>query len=121
LDAKPNGIAAYENEVRHAYDNLEAAWLRNGAEFQIASSGARKEGGRIVDSGPDVERVRRIMTRLVPPYLEAARVRVRVIHTNEWNARAMGNGAIWVNKGLLDDVSDDELSVVLGQSGLLLQ
>jgi Zn-dependent protease with chaperone function len=114
LDAKANGIAAYENEVRQWCDDQESAWMRNSAVFQIASDGTRKEGARIIDSGPDVDRVRRILTRLVPPYVDAARLRIHVIQSNTWNAFAMGNGAIGVNKGLLDDVSDDELASVLG-------
>jgi predicted Zn-dependent protease len=39
---------------------------------------------------------------------------VHVVDSDEWNARAMGNGAIWVNTGLLNDTSDDELAVILG-------
>ena len=109
LDAKPNGIAAYENEVRRESDNREAEVM------QIASNGTRPEGAGIVDTGPDAERVRRIVARLVPPYLDAARVRVRVIQTNTWGAWSMANGAIWVSKGLLDDTpSDDELAFALG-------
>ena len=114
LDVKPNGIAAYENEVIQATNALEAAWASQGAAFLIDDKGNRVDIGRIVESGPDVERARRVLGRLVPPYVSASRLRVRVIQTKAWNASAMDNGAIWVNKGLLDDVSDDELAAVLG-------
>jgi Zn-dependent protease with chaperone function len=114
LDAKPNGIAAYENQVLQDSDEVEAAWTRTGAMFQIAPDGTRRDGARIAESGPEIDRVRRIVVRLVPPYVDAARVRIHVVQTNELNARAMENGAIWVYKGLLDDVSDDELAFVLG-------
>jgi Zn-dependent protease with chaperone function len=70
--------------------------------------------GTIVESGPRVERVRRIMSRLVPPYVSPNALRVRVVETDEWNASAMGNGAIWVYSGLIDSMSDDELAIVLG-------
>src|SRR5262249_43067337 len=58
--------------------------------------------------------VRRIIRRIMPPYVDPARIRVHVVDADEWNARAMENGAIWVNTGLLNDTSDDELAVVLG-------
>lgn len=76
LEAKPNGIAAYENEVREASDEMEAAWMSNGAVFQIAPNGTRSAIGQIVDSGPDADRVRRVVNRLVPPYIDATRLRV---------------------------------------------
>ena len=41
-------------------------------------------------------------------------VRVHVVETNEWNASAMGNGAVWVYTGLLNDMSDDEIAIILG-------
>jgi Zn-dependent protease with chaperone function len=54
------------------------------------------------------------MARLVPPYLKPDDLRVRVVETDEWNASAMGNGAIWVYSGLLRAMSDDELAIILG-------
>jgi len=114
LDVKPNERAAYESEVIHAMDKLEAAWTSQGSAFRTDDKGNRVTIGRIVESGPDVQRAERILHRLVPPYVPASRLRLRVIQTKAWNAFAMENGAIWVNKGLLDDVSDDELATVLG-------
>jgi Zn-dependent protease with chaperone function len=61
-----------------------------------------------------VDRVRRIMARLTPPYVKTSDLRVRVVDTDEWNAAAMGNGAIWVYRGLLEDMSDDEIAIILG-------
>ncbi|HEY7698536.1 MAG TPA: M48 family metalloprotease, partial [Vicinamibacteria bacterium] len=68
----------------------------------------------IIDEGPEVERVRRIMARLVPPYVNPSALRVHVVDTKEWNAAAMGNGAIWVYRGLLKEMNDDELAIILG-------
>ena len=82
--------------------------------YEPTSAGKGKKIGDISDSGPRVERVRRIMDRLRPPYIGTERLRVRVIDTKEWNASAMGNGAIWVYSGLLDAMSDDEMAIVLG-------
>ncbi len=41
-------------------------------------------------------------------------MRVYVIENKEWNAFAMGNFAIYVFRGLLDDADDDEVAIVLG-------
>jgi Peptidase family M48 len=113
IDARPNGIGLYENEVVQQFDDVERAWLAN-ATMSLSNGKELRNIGRIEDTGPAVDRVRRIMRRIVPPYVDAARIRVHVVDSDEWNASAMGNGAIWVNTGLLNDTSDDELAVVLG-------
>jgi hypothetical protein len=61
-----------------------------------------------------VERVRGIVDSLLPPYVEPERVRVYVIENKEWNAFAMGNYSIYVFTGLLNDMDDDEVAIVLG-------
>ncbi len=114
VEAKPNGTALFEPDVLKATDQIEDIWVKEGSMFTEDSAGKRVEVGKILDSGPDVERVRRIMARLVPPYIKSDDLRVRVVETKEWNASAMGNGAIWVYSGLLHDMSDDELSIILG-------
>jgi Zn-dependent protease with chaperone function len=70
--------------------------------------------GRLREDGRDVERVRRILTRLAPPYVEAAQLRVYVVDNREWNAAAMGNFSVYVWSGLLREMDDDELAIVLG-------
>jgi hypothetical protein len=113
IDATPNGIALYENEIVRGFDDVERAWLANGTMF-LSNGKQLRDVGRIEDTGPAVDRARRIMNRIVPPYVDATRIRVHVVDSDEWNARAMANGAIWVNTGLLNDTSDDELAIVLG-------
>jgi peptidase M48-like protein len=113
IDAKPDAIGLYEGEVVQEFDDAERAWLASGTMF-LANGKNVRTIGRILDAGPAVDRVRRIMRRIVPPYVDATHIRVHVVDSDEWNARAMGNGAIWVNTGLLNDTSDDELAVVLG-------
>ena len=61
-----------------------------------------------------VDRVRRITGQLLPPYVEPERVRVYVVDNPEWNAMAMGNYSIYVFSGLLLDMDDDEVAIVLG-------
>jgi Zn-dependent protease with chaperone function len=36
------------------------------------------------------------------------------VDTKDWNAMAMGNGAIWVFTGLLNDLNDDEIAIIVG-------
>jgi len=109
IEAKPNGSAMFEGDVRAATDQ---------AERQARQSGRFGEGkqsvGRLIESGPPVDRVRRIVDTLLPPYLHPENVRIYVIENKEWNAFAMGNYSIYVFTGLLDDMDDDEVAIVLG-------
>jgi hypothetical protein len=114
VSAKPNGVSLYENDVLKATNEIESAWVEKGMMYEPRSDGSATKIGEIHESGPKVDRVRRIMDRLRPPYVGADRLRVRVVETKEWNASAMGNGAIWVYTGLLNEMSDDEMSIVLG-------
>ncbi len=114
LEAKPNGNALFETEVKQATDSMEAQWLQAGRVYEENADGKRVVIGETVESGPEVLRVRRIMESLAPPYVDAAALRVHVVRTKDWNAMAMGNGSIWVFLGLLDEMDDDEVAVVLG-------
>lgn len=114
LEAKPNGVALFEPDVLQATNSLEQEWVGAGRMFEPTEEGKELIIGRILTEGPQVDRVRRIMNRLRPPHIREDQVRVRVVETNEWNAAAMGNGAIWVYTGLLDQMSDDEVAVILG-------
>jgi len=53
-------------------------------------------------------------TPVATPYLDESAIRVYLVDTEEWNAAAMSNGAVWINTGLADAMSDDELAVVIG-------
>jgi hypothetical protein len=114
VEAKPDGMAMFESDVLSATNEIERLWVREGAMYTEGPRGRKETVGKIVEDGRDVERVRRIMGRLVPPYVKTSDLRVRVVDTEEWNAAAMGNGAIWVYRGLLEDLSDDELAIILG-------
>jgi Zn-dependent protease with chaperone function len=114
VEAKPDGMAMFEADVLTATNQIERMWVRAGEVYDEGRNGRRQVVGDIIDEGPEVARVRSIMARLVPPYVSARDLRVRVVDTKEWNASAMGNGAIWVYRGLLRDLSDDELAIILG-------
>jgi Zn-dependent protease with chaperone function len=113
LAVKRNGLAMYEQDIKNLTDKAEREWVSKGSMF------TRSDGsgliGPIVGSGPDFDRVTRIVNRLLPPTVSPNSIRVHVVQTDQWNASAMANGAIWVNTGLLRDVrDDDELAAVIG-------
>jgi Zn-dependent protease with chaperone function len=114
IEAKPNGSAMFESELRQAFDEVEREFVRRGQVYEEDEEGRRENMGRLLQRGPYVERARTVFEALVPPYLQADAYRVYVVENEEWNAMAAPNGAIFVFTGLLDAVSDDELAVVLG-------
>ena len=115
MEAKPNGDALFEEEVRSVTDEMEQLWVSRGMMFEPGETDEDIEViGTLLTSGPYVNRVERLTHRLRPPYLTESSIRVYVVDTDEWNAAAMGNGAVWVYTGLMDAMSDDELAIVIG-------
>jgi putative metalloprotease len=70
--------------------------------------------GALITSGPQYERVMRIVDRVMPPYIERSEVDVYVVDNKEWNAMAMANYSIFVFTGIINDLDDDELALVIG-------
>jgi Zn-dependent protease with chaperone function len=115
LEAKPNGSALFEDDLRQEFDEIEARFRDTGRVFEEdEETGEREDYGRLLMYGPEVARVRRVLDRLVPPYVDEATFRVYVVENEEWNAMAAPNGCIFVFTGLLAHTSDDELAVILG-------
>jgi Zn-dependent protease with chaperone function len=114
IDVRPNGSALFESEVQKGTDELEGLWLRSGEAFEADGNGRKIQIGEIEKQGVNVDRVQRLVRRLKPNYVDQSKLRVYVIHNKEWNAMAMGNGAIWVFKGIMDDMRDEELAIVVG-------
>jgi len=115
IKAKPNGNAMFESDVLEATNEIEQVWVGQGRMFEPGEKGSQETVGRLIEAGPQADRVRNIMRRLTPPYVDFDRqIRVYLVDTEEWNAAAMGNGAIWVYTGLAESMSDDELAMVLG-------
>ena len=114
LEAKRNGTGAFEKTIASECDTQEQRWLRDGAVTEEDEHGGSTLVGRIEDSGRDVERVDRILSRITPPYVDRTRFRVYVVDSKEWNAMAMANGSIWVFRGLLNEMNDDEVALVVG-------
>jgi hypothetical protein len=114
VEAKPNGSALFEGDVKNMTDQAESEYRRAGRFYNQLGKGRTETVGTLSEDGPKVERVRRIMNSLLPSYIEPDKVRVYVIENREWNAFAMGNYSVYVFSGLMDDLDDDELALVLG-------
>lgn len=115
IDVRPNGKnALFEADVMSGTNQLEKAWRQDGEAFDADSKGKKVVIGPLEDDGRRVDRVRGLVNRLAPPYVDREALRVYVIDNKEWNAMAMGNGAIWVYRGIIDDMTDNELAIVVG-------
>jgi Zn-dependent protease with chaperone function len=112
IEAEPNGVALFEKQVLKLTDEAESKYRRAGRYYTTGKGS--KTVGRLRDSGAEVERVREILDRVAPPYVDTQRVRAYVIDNDDWNAFAMGNYSIYVYSGLLRDMDDDEVAIVLG-------
>ena len=112
--AKENGTALFEQDLRNAFDVMERQYLSARRMYDEDENGKRQDFGRLYTSGPQVDRVRRIAERLVPGYLERRDFRVYVVENKEWNAMAAPNDSIYVFSGLLNDMDDDEVAIILG-------
>jgi Zn-dependent protease with chaperone function len=113
VEAKPNGEAMFEAQVQAATDQMEAR-IRRVGHFSEGEGRQARSAGKLLETGPEVDRVRRIVNHLLPEYLGPEDVRVYVIENDEWNAFAMGNHSVYVFSGLLDAMDDDEVAIVLG-------
>lgn len=115
IDVRPNTpTALFESDVLAGTNQLENAWSKEGEAFEADEKGRKVVIGEVENDGRRVDRVRRLVNKLAPPYVKRDSLRVYVIDNKDWNAMAMGNGAIWVYKGIMDDMSDNELAIVVG-------
>ncbi len=114
VEAKPNGTATFERELEKAFDDTEATWRRRSYVFDQGSRGRIHRIGALHEVGPEVERARRIADRLVPPHRDPSEFRVYVIENDAWNAMAAPNDSIYIFSGLLEDMNDDEVAIIVG-------
>lgn len=91
----------------------EAKWLAGGGAIFRAALAANSPETRAPKADPQYERVREILTRMAPGSLDDA-LRLHIVNSPDWNARGLPNGAIAVASGLLTDLDDDEVAIVLG-------
>ena len=114
IEAKKNGTEFMEDQVLSATNQAEKQYVQKKEISDQGPHGEVKVIGKLIDSGPEVDRCRRIVSRLLPPYIPADKVRVYVVGNKAWNAMAMANYSVYVFEGLLPDLDDDELAIVLG-------
>ena len=114
LEAKANGMATYEGDVMAGTNQAEQAWVKAGKIVEQGEDGKEVSMGNLKSKGPEVDRARRIVDRILPSYIDPKKVRVYVVDNKEWNAMAMANYSIYVFSGLMKDMDDDELAIVLG-------
>ncbi len=113
--AFPNEETSTEVQMKHAFDEIEAYYREQGHMRRHGSDGEVVEDyGELQTEGPQVDRVRGITETLLPDYVDPEAVRVYVVDNPEWNAMAAPNYSIYVFSGLLDDMDDDEVALVLG-------
>ena len=114
IEARKNGNAFLEQEVQAQTNKAEKAYIEARKVADTGPDGKEHVIGALYDSGPQVERARRIVDRLLPAYVDPKQVRVYVVDNKEWNAMAMANFSVYVFSGLMADLDDDELAIVLG-------
>lgn len=113
LEAKPNPRDEKERDLIARCGTIEEIYVRAGHALR-PREGRIENLGALSTRGPEYERSRRILDRLLPPYIAPSDVRLYVVDNREWNAFAMANFAIFVHSGLLADMNDDEVAIVLG-------
>ena len=114
IQASKNGIEFMEKDVIEGTNAAEKSWVQAKRVAEGGEGGKETEIGRLIETGPEVDRCRKIIDRLLPPYVDPKKVRVYVVENKEWNAMAMANFSIYVFSGLMKDLDDDELAIVLG-------
>jgi Zn-dependent protease with chaperone function len=114
IEATKNGSEFLEGDVLAGTNEAEKSWVAAKKVADSGPDGKEKVVGALIDSGPQVDRCRRIVDRLLPSYVDPKQVRVYVVDNPEWNAMAMANFSIYVFSGLMKDMDDDELAIVLG-------
>lgn len=114
ITAKANGMESYEAEVLAGTNQAESTWVKAGQIVEQGQDGKETSLGALHTTGPEVDRARRIINRLLPSYVDPKNVRIYVVDNKEWNAMAMANFSIYVFSGIEKDLDDDELAIVLG-------
>ena len=114
IQAEPNRTGSAERELLSGSEQAEQAWVQAKKVYEPGPDGKEIVMGALHDSGPQVDRARRIVDRVLPAHVDRQRVSVYVVDNKEWNAMAMANFSIYVFSGLMADLDDDELAIVLG-------
>jgi Zn-dependent protease with chaperone function len=111
--ATPRGRSDAGRGVVSGALEQEGKWLSGGGSIFRAALAANAPESRLPKTDPQYERVKNILTRMAPGSLEES-LRLHIVASPDWNARGLPNGSIAVAAGLLADMDDDEVAVVLG-------
>jgi Zn-dependent protease with chaperone function len=114
IETKPGGSAFMESDVVSSTNQAEKSYVQAKQVYEQGQDGKQVSVGALHDSGPKVDRARKVIDRILPGYVDPKKVRVYVVDNKEWNAMAMANYSIYVYDGLMNDMDDDELAIVLG-------
>ena len=114
IEVRPNRRDDKELDLIAACNDLEAKYVDHRQALRTGKDGSLVRLGAITVRGPEYARARAILDRLLPPYVSAGDVRLYLVENRDWNAFAMANYAIYVHTGLLADMDDDEVAIVLG-------
>lgn len=114
VEVDENKTGILEFVVIDAADELESSWNDSGFVSFVDENKERYSIGRIVVGGNDVKRVNTIFSKIKPSYISERDLKLFVVDNSDWNAFAMPNGTIIVYSGLIKDLTDDDLAIVLG-------
>jgi putative metalloprotease len=114
IETKANVVEGGEAKLLAATDLAESTWVAAGKIVETDEKGNQRSMGDLITSGPKYDRVNRIVDRVMPPYINRSDVSLYVVENKEWNAMAMANHSIYVFTGIIDDLDDDELALVIG-------
>jgi len=114
IEAAKNGSEFLESDVIAGTNQAEKQYVAAKKVSDAGPDGKEQVVGKLIESGPEVDRCRRIVDRLLPASVDPKQVRVYVVENPEWNAMAMANFSIYTFSGLMKDMDDDELAIVLG-------
>ena len=113
LEAKPRERSDAGRAVVSGALDQEGKWLAGGGSIFRAALARSAPESRLPKVDPQYERVKGILQRMAPGSLEES-LRLHIVSSPDWNARGLPNGSIAVAAGLLADMDDDEVAVVLG-------
>src|SRR5215470_6201394 len=114
IETKPNPVDGTEAQLIQGANMAESTWVAAGAIVDQDQNGKQTSTGALHKTGPEVDRVRTIVDRVMPPHIDRSKVRVYVVDNKEWNAMAMPNYSVYVFSGILGDLNDNEMALVLG-------
>jgi predicted Zn-dependent protease len=100
----------------HAQSDADDDAAQAKVEIKIGRSASRafERHYRVTSRGADVERLRRILRKLVPYSGRALPYTVKIAEIHQFNAITFPGGGIYVFRGLLEQkMSDDEVACVL--------